>query len=315
MTPDISLATIIADTDLPCCIYNASGPRCSTEEELHAIGESVAGAILSKSATLQKREGNEKPRYADTPWGSINSMGLPNEGYEYYAAFAAQASQYDKPYFMSVSGMSLDENVKIISDLENYEGIAGIELNLSCPNVPGKPQTGYDFEQSRHTLEAVFAVTTKPLGVKLPPYFDIPHFQMMADVLNDFPIAFVTCINSVGNGLVVDPATEGVLIKPKQGFGGIGGDFVKPTALANVRQFYTLLNKNVSIIGCGGIKSGQDAFEHILCGASAVQIGTRFMQEGTPCFERIVSELTEIMQKKNYRNIEAFKGKLKDYQS
>ncbi|MCB1651034.1 MAG: dihydroorotate oxidase [Alphaproteobacteria bacterium] len=311
MPSSVSLSTQVAGVVLPSCIYNASGPLCSHEDELHVIGQSASGAILSKSATREKRMGNEEPRYVDTGWGSINSMGLPNEGYLYYARFAQQAVAYDKPYFMSVSGLSLEDNVHIIRELEPFEHIAGIELNLSCPNVPGKPQTGYDFEQSRRTLEAVFPVCKQPLGVKLPPYFDIPHFQMMAEVLNDFPLAFVTCVNSIGNGLVIDLDSEQVLIRPKHGFGGIGGDYIKPTALANVRQFYTLLDKNVAIIGCGGVRSGEDAFEHILCGASAVQIGTQFMREGTACFERIAGELKNIMAKKGYSCLEDFKGRLK----
>ncbi len=312
MALNISLSTKIAGATLPSCIYNASGPLCSAADELHAIGKSAAGAILSKSATLEKRQGNPLPRYIDTNWGSINSMGLPNEGYELYANLSNELNIYDKPYFMSVSGMSFKENVTIIKELANFEHIAGIELNLSCPNLPGKPQAGYDFDQSRNLLDAVFKVVTKPLGVKLPPYFDMPHFEMMASVLNDFPISFATCINSIGNGLVIDTENESVVIKPKNGFGGIGGDFIKPTALANVRKFYTLLDKNVAIIGCGGIKNGMDAFEHILCGASAVQIGTHFMREGTPCFTRIENELKAIMQEKGYRSIDKFKGKLKD---
>ena len=307
------LSTKIGNTLLSTCIYNASGPLCTHAKELDLLGKSASGAILSKSATLKKRLGNEKPRYMETEWGSINSMGLPNNGYEFYAQFAQRAKSYNKPYFMSVSGLSFEDNLNIIGKLASVENIAGIELNLSCPNVPGKPQTGYDFEQSRRLLEAVFAIVKQPLGVKLPPYFDMPHFDMMAAVLNDFPLSFVTCINSIGNGLVIDPILESVVIKPKHGFGGIGGDFIKPSALANVRKFYTLLNKNIAIIGCGGIKNGMDAFEHILCGASAVQIGTQFMREGIACFERIAMELKTIMQSKGYTGLNDFRGKLKDW--
>jgi len=307
-----SLSTTLAGQKLETCIYNASGPLCTTEEELDALGQSAAGAILSKSATLEFRAGNEQPRYVETKWGSINSMGLPNEGYKFYANYAEKAATHNKPYIMSVSGMGFDDNVTIVNYLANNNNVAAIELNLSCPNVPGKPQAGYDFEQSRALLEKVFEVTKQPLGVKLPPYFDIPHFEMMAEVLNDFPISFATCINSIGNGLVIDTDSECVVIRPKKGFGGIGGDFIKPTALANVRKFYTLLKDDVDIIGVGGIKNGMDAFEHILCGASAVQIGTQLMREGTNCFTRIADELKDIMCKKGYNSIEDFKGKLKD---
>lgn len=306
------LSTYIGEIELKSCIYNASGPLCTEAQELCDIGKSYAGAILSKSATLEERAGNESPRYVETSWGSINSMGLPNNGYEYYINFAKEAQRFEKPYFMSVSGMCLEDNIQIIKDLSKAEGIAAIELNLSCPNLPGKPQLGYDFEQSRKVLERVFGIVKQPLGVKLPPYFDMPHFEMMADVLNDFPITFATCINSIGNGLVIDTDKEAVVIKPKNGFGGIGGDYIKPTALANVRKFYTLLDKKVAIIGCGGIKHGMDAFEHILCGASAVQIGTQLMREGTMCFERIEKELLCIMKEKGYSHIDQFKGKLKE---
>lgn len=294
------------------CIYNASGPICSTHSELDALGQSDAGAILSKSATFEKRKGNQEPRYYDTKWGSINSMGLPNEGYKYYTDYAAQAASHNKPYFMSVSGLSTDENVQMLKAISERDNIASIELNLSCPNVPGKPQTGYDFDTSRNLLEQVCKVVKQPLGLKLPPYFDIPHFEMMAEVLNDFPISYVVCINSIGNGLVIDTDEECVVIKPKLGFGGIGGDFIKPTALANVRKFYTLLRDDIDIIGVGGIKDGMDAFEHILCGASAVQIGTQYMREGTGCYTRIADELKTIMSKKGYSSIDDFKGKLKD---
>lgn len=307
-----SISTAIAGNHMVSCLYNASGPLCSTHDELRQVGSSSAGAILSKSATLKQRDGNEEPRYVETTWGSINSLGLPNEGYEYYANFAEEAASYDKPYFVSVSGMGFEENTTIIKALASYDNIAAIELNLSCPNVPGKPQTGYDFEQSRELLEKVFEVVEHPLGLKLPPYFDIPHFEMMADVLNDFPISFVTCINSIGNGLVIDTDTECVVIRPKHGFGGIGGDFVKPTALANVRKFYTLLKDDVAIIGCGGVRTGMDTFEHILCGASAVQVATQLMREGTGCFARIEKELQDIMREKGYSSLEDFRGKLKD---
>lgn len=312
MTSNVSLATQIAGVPLPSCIYNASGPLCTTKAELDGIGNSASGAILSKSATLEKRAGNPQPRYYETPWGSINSMGLPNEGFRYYLDYARHAEVFSKPYFISVSGLSHQDNVEIIKALAGHNNIHGIELNLSCPNVPGKPQTGYDFEQSRTLLERVFEVADQPLGIKLPPYFDLLHFEMMAAVLNDFPISFVTCINSIGNGLVIDTATESVVIKPKSGFGGIGGDFIKPTALANVRKFYTLLDEGVAVIGCGGIKTGMDAFEHILCGASAVQVGTQFMREGTGCFHRIAEELRQIMRDKGYHDIASFRGRLKE---
>ena len=308
-----SIATKIGSIDLSSCLYNASGARCAEAEELFALAESDAGAVLSKSCTLAYRAGNPSPRYYETELGSINSMGLPNHGWRFYAEHAEKhaALNTGKSYFVSVSGLSLEENVQIITQLSGIDAIAAIELNLSCPNVPGKPQTGYDFEQVQRVLEVVCPIVKRPLGVKLPPYFDIIHFEQVAAILSQYPLTFVTCINSIGNGLVIDPDTETVAIKPKNGFGGLGGDYVKPTALANVHQFYRLLPAHIQIIGCGGVKNGQDAFEHILCGASAVQIGTQLMREGTPCFTRIAQELQDLMQQKGYSKLEDFRGKLK----
>ena len=157
-------------------------------------------------------------------------------------------------------------------------------------------------------MTEVFSYYTKPLGVKLPPYFDIVHFDQAAEVFNKFPLAFVNCINSIGNGLVINDET--VVIKPKNGFGGLGGDYVKPTALANVHAFYQRLDPSIQIIGTGGIKTGRDAFEHILCGANMVQLGTVLHQEGTNVFDRITTELKEIMEEKGYENLEDFRGKL-----
>ena len=149
------------------------------------------------------------------------------------------------------------------------------------------------------------------MGVKLPPYFDMAHFDKIAEVLNKFPLHYVNCINSIGNGLYIDTEKEEVVIKPKDGFGGIGGEYIKPTALANVRAMYTRLNKNIQVIGCGGVLTGQDVFEHILCGASMVQVGSQLMKENPSIFGRLLSELKEIMSQKGYQSIDDFKGKLK----
>ncbi len=150
--------------------------------------------------------------------------------------------------------------------------------------MPGKPQLAYDFEATYETLKEVFSIFSKPLGIKLPPYFDFAHFDQMADILNQFQLTYVNAINSVGNGLYIDTEQEAVVIKPKEGFGGIGGEYIKPTALANVRAFYTRLKPEIQIIGTGGIRTGQDAFEHLLCGASMLQIGTELHKEGPEIF-------------------------------
>ena len=307
----VSTATKIGAFDFDNCLMNAAGVYCMTREELAEIEASAAGSFVTKTGTLAARPGNPEPRYADTALGSINSMGLPNNGFQYYLDYVTelQNTPNSKNHFLSLVGMSEEETHTILKTVQesDYQGL--VELNLSCPNVPGKPQIAYDFETTERILKDIFTYFTKPLGVKLPPYFDIAHFDRAAAIFNQFPLTFVNCINSVGNGLVIDDET--VVIKPKNGFGGIGGDYVKPTALANVHAFYKRLNPSIQIIGTGGVKSGRDAFEHILCGASMVQLGTILHQEGPAAFARITEELKAIMEEKGYETLEDFRGKLK----
>ena len=312
----MDISTRFSGISLDNCLYNASGAWCMTIAELVDLDVSCAGALVAKSCTLQPREGNPEPRYFPTAWGSINSMGLPNLGITAYLNYLTtqRAPNSTKPFFLSVAGLSLNENLDLLQQAAPFSSqFAAIELNLSCPNIPGKPQTGYDVGRTAYVLEQVFANYQHPLGVKLPPYFDMAHFDEMAAVLNNFPLSFVTCINSIGNGLVIDPQTDAVVIKPKGGFGGIGGDYIKPTALANVRRFYELLKPDIAIIGCGGVRTGRDAYEHILCGASAVQIGSQLMHEGPACFMRIAQELKSLMAQKGHQSLQSFKGKLLQY--
>lgn len=306
----VSTATQIAGFNFDNCLMNAAGVYCMSKEELLEIETSAAGSFVTKTGTLEAREGNPEPRYASTPLGSINSMGLPNMGYDYYldVVLDLEKEENSKNHFISVVGLSPEDTHTILKTLHSsaYQGL--VELNLSCPNVPGKPQIAYDFETTEQLLTEIFSYYTKPLGVKLPPYFDIVHFDQAAAIFNKFPLAFINSVNSIGNGLVIDDET--VIIKPKNGFGGIGGDYIKPTALANVHAFYQRLNPSIQIIGTGGVKSGRDAFEHILCGASMVQIGTALQEEGPEIFTRITEELKQIMAEKGYQRLDDFRGKL-----
>lgn len=295
---------------LKTCVFNAAGPKDVTLDELETIGKSRASAIVMKSCTKEPRRGNEEPRYCDMEKGSINSMGLPNLGYREYVGFAGALKKYGKPVIASVSGLCIADNVEILKAFNDSHADA-IELNLSCPNIKGKPQIGYDFAQMDEVLRETTKVCKKPMGVKLPPYFDFVHFEEAARILREHNPAFITCINSIGNALVIDVDKESTVIRPKGGFGGLGGACIKPTALANVRKFYELTEGKIPIIGVGGIFTGRDAFEFILAGATAVQIGTAFIQEGAGVFGRVADELAVLMEKKGYESLDDFRGKLK----
>lgn len=307
----MNLSTTIAGVTFPSCFMNASGALCVTREELLALGRSRAGAIVTKSMTVEPRQGNPSPRYYAFPGGSINSMGLPNLGYKAYAELIPELKRFGKPVIASVAGLCEDD-FPVIAEAINGSRPDLIELNLSCPNIPGKPQIGYDAETSERLLKRVRKIITVPMGVKLPPYFDPAHHQLMGDVIGRCGVDFLNLINSVGNGLVIDPATETVVIKPKGGFGGLGGTIIKPVALANVRAFWKHFNGRMPIIGAGGVMNGVDAFEHVLCGASAVQIGTVLVEEGLAVFGRLEMELAAQLSKQGYKTLDDCRGKLKE---
>lgn len=307
----MDLSTTIAGIKFPSCFMNASGALCVTREELMALGRSRAGAIVTKSMTIEARQGNPAPRYYGFPGGSINSMGLPNLGYKAYAELIPELKQLGKPVIASVAGLCEDD-FPTIARVINEAQPDLIEVNLSCPNIPGKPQIGYDAEASERLMRRVRKVITVPMGVKLPPYFDPAHHKLMGDVIGRCGVDFLNLINSVGNGLVVDPETETVVIKPKGGFGGLGGTIIKPVALANVRAFWKHFEGRMPIIGTGGVMNGGDAFEHVLCGASAVQIGTALVEEGVEVFARLEQELAACLEKKGYKSVADCRGKLKE---
>lgn len=315
---------------------NASGCYCRKKAELdQLIASPYCGSVISKTSTVEFREGNPEPRYHEANNLSINSMGLPNLGYDFYLAYFNTCGTTKGLKMMSLGGLSLDENMKMMGSivdksLRNLLDINAVEINLSCPNLVGHGQLGYNFNNMNTYLTKLLNIVTRKelesgkkcqllIGLKLPPYFDMGQFEKAATIIKEQidygrRIDFLTCINSIGNGLVIDTDSESVVIKPKGGFGGIGGSVVKPTALANVRKFYELLGDKLFIIGCGGITDGEDAFQHLLAGASMLSVGTQLMKEGPDVFRRIGLELEGIMKEKGYKNVSEVVGKLKTIQ-
>ncbi|WP_127848758.1 dihydroorotate oxidase [Lacticaseibacillus hulanensis] len=309
----LDLTTTFGEYSFANPLMNASGVNCFDKDELDAMVASASGTMVTKSATVLPRPGNPEPRYADLTLGSINSMGLPNLGIDYYLDYV-EGYQKQHPLdaiFMSIVGTTFADNIAVAHRIQDSDFNGLTEINLSCPNVPGEPQTAYDPEQTVKILDALFAFFKKPLGVKLPPFFDLAQFDQMAAILNRYPLAFINTMNSIGNGLMIDARTDTALIKPKGGFGGIGGAYAKPIALANVRAFRQRLNDSIRIIGTGGVATGRDVYELILCGADMVQVGTALHQQGTGIFARLLDELQDEMTQKGYTKLDDFRGKLK----
>lgn len=263
---------------------------------------------------------------------SLNSEGLPNSGIDYYISpktiqDTMGENPSNKAYMVSISGKTLADNLEMLKKISaavesGDSGIALVELNLACPNIVGKPTIGYDFEQMEDVMEQVASLPCFagpkplfPLGVKMPPYFDRPHFEMAAAILNKHKriLGYAASINTIGNALAVDPVAEMPAVRANGGYAGLSGPAVKYTALANVRQMRELLDPSIDVVGVGGVRSGMDAFEMILCGARAVQVGTCHWTEGPKCFDRIADELRGIMEERGYATVDDFMGKLKDW--
>lgn len=275
--------------------------------------------------------GNDQPRtwHEENGKASLNSEGLPNNGIDYYIdhkTIADTMGESKKPYMVSISGKKLADNLRMLQKISDAikadpTRISAVELNLACPNIVGKPTIGYDFDQMEDVLKQVTSQPLFncsqpfPLGVKMPPYFDRPHFEHAASIINKYKssIAYVASINTIGNALAIDSVAEMPCIKANCGFAGLSGPAVKFTALANVNQMRECLDDSIDVVGVGGVSTGQDVFEMLLCGASAVQIGTCHWIEGPSCFDRICNELEGIMKEKGYKSIDDFRGKLKDW--
>ncbi len=223
----MSIETYLGNIELESCIMNASGCNCQFINDLKQLDKSTSGAIVSKSCTIDKRIGNTLPRYYHNDYLSINSMGLPNEGYKYYIECS---KEINKPYIMSVSSQAIFKQKDIIEEIFR-ENVSAIEINVSCPNIEGEPQLSYDFKKFEEFLRTIFEnrVYYKPIGIKLAPYFDTSHFNTVFDIVNEYKneLTFLTCINGIGNGLYIDIDKDEPIIKPKNGLGGLGGKYSK----------------------------------------------------------------------------------------
>lgn len=282
------MSYILAGTSVSTPLFNAAGCNCTSETELNDLDKSLSGGIVSKSCTMNYREGNQHPRYFADTHGSINSTGLANYGYSYYKNIS---KTFTKPFILSISTLNCEHTTEIVKDYASYNPGSLVEINVSCPNIAGKPQLGYNIKELDKFIKSIF--DNQPdlrIGFKLPPYFDQSHISKVSDILKSYPVSFITCINSLGNGLMLDDCHKPVIFS-NSGLGGIGGDYCKPFGLSNVYQFNRTLSHKMDIMGCGGITNGKDVIDYLSCGAKVVQIGTQLIKENTDVFARINKEL------------------------
>lgn len=311
MKKNISTATNVAGVKFKSCVWNASGVKDTTYEELETLAK-FSGAVVMKSSTIEPRKGNPAPwHYIISENDMVQSNGLCNFGYKEYIkySFLLKEKYPEKPIVASSAGFSIKENVMMVKAYQK-SAVDLITVNCGCPNIEGKPILGYDFTQMKKLLRALQNLGPKPIGLKLPPYFDVAHWDEISELVLRYGISFLDCINSPGNVLVINPMTRRTVTKPKNGYAGLSGDKLGEMANANIHAFFTRLENKVSIIGTGAVSNKYTAFERILAGADAVEMGTAYFLDDEKIFSKIHRGLVEMLKFHGFDSIQEAKGQL-----
>ena len=241
------------------------GLEFSTQASLEALG-----AIVVKGLSREPIAGNQAPRVTETASGMLNAIGLQNVGVRAFANEKLPGlAQFDVPIIANVFGFRIEDYVEVLRVLEDSDGLAAYELNLSCPNTH---RGDLEFGASTTALhEAVAAarkaVRRRPLLVKLSP--NVSDISEMARAASEAGADGLSLINTL-RGLAVNARRREPVLA--NGYGGLSGPAIKPVALCMVHQ--AAQAADVPIVGMGGIATGEDVAEFLLCGASAVQVGT-----------------------------------------
>lgn len=250
-------------------IMTASGTFGYGEEYSPYVDLNRLGALIVKGLSLEPKEGNPPPRIIETTAGMLNAVGLENVGIK---AFIEEKlpflRQFDVPVIVNVFGETIEEYTKVAEILSNVEGIAGLEINISCPNVKaGGIEFGADPDLAYEVTHSVKSVTHIPVIVKLTP--NVTDITSIAKRVEEAGADAISLINTL-KGMSVDiekrvPHLENIT-------GGLSGPGIKPVALRMVWE--VTREVSIPVIGVGGIMNARDALEFIIVGAKAVQIGT-----------------------------------------
>jgi dihydroorotate dehydrogenase (NAD+) catalytic subunit len=270
---------------LPNPILVASGTFGYGIEYGDVVDVDRLGAICCKGTTLRPRIGNPTPRVTETPGGMLNSIGLQNPGVDaVIEKYAEIWTRWQVPVLVNVAGESVEDYVEVAKRLDGVPGIAGIELNISCPNVgKGGLQFAIDASAAGEVTAAVRRATELPLLVKLSP--NVADIRPIARAIADAGADALTAINTL-SGIAVAPGRA----KPLLGniYGGLSGPAVKPVALRVVYEASQAVD--IPVVAIGGVTELADVLDFLAVGAVAVQVGTAIFADPTLPV-RLVDEL------------------------
>ena len=269
MSKKPDLRTSIGGITLKNPVITASGTFGYGEEFMPLIDLNRIGAIIVKGLSVEPSRGNNPPRIVETPCGMLNAIGLENVGIDIFInkklPFLRTLST---PVIVNIYGKSVDEYARLAEIIEDTDGIAAIEVNISCPNVKkGGIAFGVKAKSAYKVTKAVRGKTTKTLIVKLSP--NVTDITEIAESAVEAGADSLSLINTI-TGMAIDINTR----RPRLAniTGGLSGPAIKPIALRMVWQVAQKVK--VPVIGVGGIFSAEDAVEFFIAGATAVQIGT-----------------------------------------
>ncbi len=286
-------------------LMNAAG-TCKLTEHVRKLARSASAAVVLGSITVESRSGNSGNVFWRNECFSLNSLGLPNPGKEYYRRelplISAICHDQGKPLIVSVAGFSSKE-YGILAEVALEGGADLIELNLGCPNVwdEGKQKriACFDLELVEEILfQEVLGriVNSGVIGVKVSPFSDPMQLEEFARFLAKHNLTqfFLTAVNTFPNALAIDEV--GIQrITPAEGLAGLAGPALKPIALGQIRQYRNILTPEIQIAGAGGVQSGQDMRDFQRVGAAVIQMNTAY-GEDERVFERVLSEYVELLE-------------------
>ena len=285
-------------------VMTASGTFGYAREFENLMNLHRLGAVIVKGISLNPRPGNPPPRIVETPCGMLNSIGLQNVGVD---RFISEKMNYlaglNIPVIVNILGDSVAEYREITERLAGVPGVAGIEVNISCPNVKkGGVAFGTDPSMAAAVTEAVKERSDVPVMVKRSP--NVSDISLVARAVEDGGADSISLINTL-IGMAIDLKTRRPVLANV--IGGLSGPAIKPVALRMVYQAASSVS--IPVIGIGGIETAEDALEFMLAGASAIQVGTaNFINPRAS--EEIVEGIERYMETENLSSVRSLIGQL-----